>query len=127
MSTVTDPFLPSNPPTHPPKRVISSSEIGQLVLYTLDKFCKVLRLSDESLLLYYFICTIILISYSVIYVQIAHTDVPPMSNGIGNGTGTHAGWKQEPLHVPAQQEVAPSLYEELKLGHDGAGFKRLKP
>ncbi|XP_046405305.1 Ig-like and fibronectin type-III domain-containing protein 1 isoform X1 [Ischnura elegans] len=46
---------------------------------------------------------------------------------------TQQGWKQEILHVPAQSthsaasEVAPSLYEELKLGHDGAGFRRLKP
>ncbi|XP_049803084.1 Ig-like and fibronectin type-III domain-containing protein 1 isoform X1 [Schistocerca nitens] len=48
-----------------------------------------------------------------------------ISNGINPASG--AGWKQETLHVPAQQtEVAPSLYEELKLGQDGAGFKRLK-
>lgn len=46
---------------------------------------------------------------------------------MSNGGSSHAGWKHEPLHVPAQTEVAPSLYEELKLGHDGAGFKRLKP
>ena len=47
----------------------------------------------------------------------------------GHGPHAHAaGWKQEALHVPAQQqEVAPSLYEELKLGQDGAGFKKLKP
>lgn len=32
--------------------------------------------------------------------------------------------RQETLQV--QQEVNPSLYEELKLGQDGAGFKRLK-
>lgn len=32
--------------------------------------------------------------------------------------------RQEMLQV--QQEVNPSLYEELKLGQDGAGFKRLK-
>lgn len=38
------------------------------------------------------------------------------------------GWKNEALHVPpTQQEVNPTLYEELKLGQDGAGFKRLKP
>lgn len=35
------------------------------------------------------------------------------------------GWRPEALQVP--QEVNPTLYEELKLGHDGAGFKRLKP
>ncbi|CAG9815899.1 unnamed protein product [Phaedon cochleariae] len=36
-------------------------------------------------------------------------------------------WISENLHVPAQQEVDPTLYEELKLGQNGAGFKRLKP
>lgn len=54
------------------------------------------------------------------------------SNGTANGlavsssSGGH-GWKQESLHVPASTEVNPTLYEELKLGQDGAGFKRLKP
>ncbi|XP_034250543.1 Ig-like and fibronectin type-III domain-containing protein 1 [Thrips palmi] len=52
-------------------------------------------------------------------------------SGTGNGmpgASGGVGWKQESLHVPAQQqEVAPSLYEELKLGQDGAGFKKLKP
>uniref|UniRef100_T1HB70 Uncharacterized protein n=1 Tax=Rhodnius prolixus TaxID=13249 RepID=T1HB70_RHOPR len=38
-----------------------------------------------------------------------------------------SGWKQEQLHVPSSTEVPPSIYEELKLGQDGAGFKRLKP
>ncbi|KAG8287269.1 hypothetical protein J6590_042606 [Homalodisca vitripennis] len=62
------------------------------------------------------------------HIQISHSDVPPVvQNGIGNSTTSHAGWKHEPLHVPSQTEVAPSLYEELKLGQDGAGFKRLKP
>jgi len=57
-----------------------------------------------------------------------------VANGTANGVNpagshiqTQQGWKQETLHVPPQQtEVAPSLYEELKLGQDGAGFKRLK-
>jgi hypothetical protein len=57
-----------------------------------------------------------------------------VANGTANGVNpagshmqTQQGWKQETLHVPAQAtEVAPSLYEELKLGQDGAGFKRLK-
>ncbi|XP_077284865.1 Ig-like and fibronectin type-III domain-containing protein 2 isoform X2 [Arctopsyche grandis] len=35
------------------------------------------------------------------------------------------GWRPEALQFP--QEVNPTLYEELKLGQDGAGFKRLKP
>ncbi|XP_066906093.1 Ig-like and fibronectin type-III domain-containing protein 1 [Halyomorpha halys] len=39
----------------------------------------------------------------------------------------HSGWKHEQLHVPSSTEVAPSIYEELKLGQDGVGFKRLKP
>lgn len=48
--------------------------------------------------------------------------------GASHGASSAAGWKQESLHVPAQQqEVAPSLYEELKLGQDGVGFKKLKP
>lgn len=55
-----------------------------------------------------------------------------MSNGTANGIAVSAtsggqGWKQESLHVPAATEVNPTLYEELKLGQDGAGFKRLKP
>ncbi|KAF7279649.1 hypothetical protein GWI33_006881 [Rhynchophorus ferrugineus] len=54
-------------------------------------------------------------------------------NGSANGgisvssTSGGQGWKNEQLHVPATQEVNPTLYEELKLGQDGAGFKRLKP
>lgn len=53
-------------------------------------------------------------------------------NGTANGiavsssSGVH-GWRQEPLQVPNSAEVNPTLYEELKLGQDGAGFKRLKP
>ncbi|XP_068081772.1 Ig-like and fibronectin type-III domain-containing protein 2 [Anabrus simplex] len=58
----------------------------------------------------------------------------PNGNGLANGVNPASaqvqpqqGWKQETLHVPVQAtEVAPSLYEELKLGQDGAGFKRLK-
>lgn len=59
-----------------------------------------------------------------------------MGGGIANGVAlngqqqsplqTTNGWKSEQLHVPAN-EVAPSLYEELRLGSDGAGFMRLKP
>ncbi|XP_044737933.1 Ig-like and fibronectin type-III domain-containing protein 1 isoform X2 [Chrysoperla carnea] len=52
-----------------------------------------------------------------------------VANGVAvsQTSGGH-GWKQESLHVPqAAQEVNPTLYEELKLGSDGAGFKRLKP
>ncbi|XP_054267567.1 Ig-like and fibronectin type-III domain-containing protein 1 [Macrosteles quadrilineatus] len=60
------------------------------------------------------------------HIQISHSDVAPVSNGISS-SGPHTGWKHEPLHVPAQTEVPPTLYEELKLGQDGAGFKRLKP
>lgn len=55
------------------------------------------------------------------------------TNGISNGVSNSAAWRQETLQagptVPPQplREVDPTLYEELKLGHDGAGFKRLKP
>lgn len=49
---------------------------------------------------------------------------------------TSTDWRQEQLQpptpmehtnsvVPMATEVNPSLYEELKLGHEGAGFKRL--
>jgi hypothetical protein len=55
-----------------------------------------------------------------------------VSNGAANGISVSSasgvqGWKNEALHVPAATEVNPTLYEELKLGQDGAGFKRLKP
>lgn len=53
-----------------------------------------------------------------------------MSTGLANGVTHNAGiqgWKQEPLHVPMPTEVAPSLYEELRLGSNGAGFMKLKP
>lgn len=49
-----------------------------------------------------------------------------------NSNGTD--WRQERLQTPAVDqnsavpmatEVNPSLYEELKLGHEGVGFKRL--
>ncbi|KAH9635955.1 hypothetical protein HF086_015529 [Spodoptera exigua] len=54
--------------------------------------------------------------------------VAPMANGVSNS----AAWRQETLNnpgttIPNAREVDPTLYEELKLGHDGAGFKRLKP
>ncbi|XP_046969114.1 Ig-like and fibronectin type-III domain-containing protein 2 isoform X1 [Vanessa cardui] len=52
-------------------------------------------------------------------------------NGIANGISNSAAWRQETQNpgstLAAAREVDPSLYEELKLGHDGAGFKRLKP
>ncbi|XP_050664730.1 Ig-like and fibronectin type-III domain-containing protein 2 isoform X2 [Leptidea sinapis] len=49
------------------------------------------------------------------------------SNGNGSVSNSQA-WRMETQNstaVPAR-EVEPTLYEELKLGHDGAGFKRLK-
>lgn len=60
------------------------------------------------------------------------SDTVSVANGsVANGLAISSasggqGWKNESLHVPAQQEVNPTLYEELKLGQDGAGFKRLK-
>lgn len=53
-------------------------------------------------------------------------------NGVTNGVSNSAAWRQETLQnpgtaVPTAREVEPTLYEELKLGQDGAGFKRLKP
>lgn len=56
--------------------------------------------------------------------------IPAVSGQSGNGND----WRQEVLQtpisaessvVPMATEVNPSLYEELKLGHDRAGFKRL--
>ncbi|XP_026741674.1 Ig-like and fibronectin type-III domain-containing protein 2 isoform X2 [Trichoplusia ni] len=54
--------------------------------------------------------------------------VAPIANGVSNSSA----WRQETLNnpgttIPTAREVDPTLYEELKLGHDGAGFKRLKP
>ncbi|XP_045478484.1 Ig-like and fibronectin type-III domain-containing protein 2 [Harmonia axyridis] len=71
-------------------------------------------------------------------VNMDHIQVPQgqndstISNGGSNGLAVSSasgglGWKNEQLHVPQSQEVNPTLYEELKLGQDGAGFKRLKP
>ncbi|KAG7312486.1 hypothetical protein JYU34_001998 [Plutella xylostella] len=56
--------------------------------------------------------------------------VAPANGGVVSNS---AAWRQETLQnpgatsIPAAREVDPSLYEELKLGQDGAGFKRLKP
>ena len=48
--------------------------------------------------------------------------VPSVSNGV-----TPNGWHTETLHSPRlETEVAPTLYEELRLGSEGAGFRRLK-
>ncbi|XP_055528945.1 Ig-like and fibronectin type-III domain-containing protein 1 [Wyeomyia smithii] len=67
--------------------------------------------------------------------NVEHVQIPAVS---GQST---TDWRQESLHsangtattglgqdnsvVPMATEVNPSLYEELKLGHDRAGFKRL--
>lgn len=55
-----------------------------------------------------------------------------LTNGVGNGVSNSTAWRQETLNnpgptIPTAREVDPTLYEELKLGQDGAGFKRLKP
>ncbi|KAL1122201.1 hypothetical protein AAG570_003606, partial [Ranatra chinensis] len=50
------------------------------------------------------------------------------ANGTASGGGmSQGGWKHEQLHVPSSTEMPPSIYEELKLGQDGVGFKRLRP
>ncbi|XP_068617615.1 Ig-like and fibronectin type-III domain-containing protein 2 [Battus philenor] len=50
------------------------------------------------------------------------------TNGISSGVSNSSAWRQETLQNPSTaREVEPTLYEELKLGQDGAGFKRLKP
>lgn len=64
------------------------------------------------------------------HIQIGQSSEVPTLNGSLNGSAvpqSQLGWKHEQLHVPTATEVAPSLYEELKLGQDGVGFKRLKP
>lgn len=49
--------------------------------------------------------------------------VPSVSNGL-----TGNGWHSETLHPPRPEtEVPPTLYEELRLGTEGVGFRRLKP
>ncbi|XP_052873386.1 Ig-like and fibronectin type-III domain-containing protein 1 [Anopheles cruzii] len=71
--------------------------------------------------------------------NVEHVQIPAVSGQSVAGAG--ADWRQESLHtangtattglshenavVPMATEVNPSLYEELKLGHDRAGFKRL--
>ncbi|XP_050094930.1 Ig-like and fibronectin type-III domain-containing protein 1 [Anopheles aquasalis] len=71
--------------------------------------------------------------------NVEHVQIPAVSGQSVTGSG--ADWRQESLHtangtattglnvdngvVPMATEVNPSLYEELKLGHDRAGFKRL--
>lgn len=56
---------------------------------------------------------------------------PRPGNGIANGVSSSAAWRNETLQaggsIAPAREVDPTLYEELKLGQDGAGFKRLKP
>uniref|UniRef100_A0A6B2EFR4 Putative receptor mediating netrin-dependent axon guidance n=1 Tax=Phlebotomus kandelakii TaxID=1109342 RepID=A0A6B2EFR4_9DIPT len=67
-------------------------------------------------------------------VNMEHVHIPAVS---GESAG-ETGWRQEVLQTPATTtnveqnavvpmatEVNPTLYEELKLGHEGAGFKRL--
>ncbi|XP_055693632.1 Ig-like and fibronectin type-III domain-containing protein 1 [Lutzomyia longipalpis] len=67
-------------------------------------------------------------------VNMEHVHIPAVSGD----TGTEPGWRQEALQpptsttsveqnavVPMATEVNPTLYEELKLGHEGVGFKRL--
>ncbi|KAJ0174849.1 hypothetical protein K1T71_009957 [Dendrolimus kikuchii] len=54
------------------------------------------------------------------------------NGGTTNGVSNSTAWRQETQQNPSTatpnaREVDPTLYEELKLGHDGAGFKRLKP
>ncbi|XP_062560024.1 Ig-like and fibronectin type-III domain-containing protein 1 [Armigeres subalbatus] len=67
--------------------------------------------------------------------NVEHVQIPAVSGQNGtdwrqeslhtaNGTAT-TGLNQENSVVPMATEVNPSLYEELKLGHDRAGFKRL--
>ncbi|XP_037031427.1 Ig-like and fibronectin type-III domain-containing protein 2 isoform X3 [Bradysia coprophila] len=63
-------------------------------------------------------------------VNMEHVQISAVSADNSNGTE----WRQERLQTPAVDqssvvpmatEVNPSLYEELKLGHEGVGFKRL--
>ncbi len=49
-----------------------------------------------------------------------------IGNEISDGVTQSEGWKQEILQVAPATEVNPTIYEELRLGTDGAGFKRLK-
>ncbi len=50
-----------------------------------------------------------------------------VSNGITANGITANGWHNEQLHPPrTETEVAPTLYEELRLGSENVGFRRLK-
>lgn len=54
----------------------------------------------------------------------AESTETPASSATAAGT---AGWKQESLHAnTTATEVAPTVYEELRLGAEGAGFKRFR-
>lgn len=55
--------------------------------------------------------------------QIVQNEVVNDASEVATPNG---GWRQEALEVVPATEVGPSLYEELRLGTDGAGFKRLK-
>lgn len=43
----------------------------------------------------------------------------------GPGVGDGVGIDDSNAIVPMATEVNPSIYEELKLGQEGAGFKKL--
>lgn len=62
--------------------------------------------------------------------QTSNDTLQIIQNEVGNDGSELAtpseGWKQEALQVAPATEVGPSLYEELRLGTDGVGFKRLK-
>lgn len=54
-----------------------------------------------------------------------------IQNEIGNDATNETAtptpvWRQEVLQAAPATETNPTLYEELRLGTDGAGFKRLK-
>lgn len=68
-------------------------------------------------------------------VNMDHIQDQSQVNGIATSvTSGGTGWKQETLNVPSGQmgsmmhhEPTNTPYEELKLGQDGAGFKKLCP
>lgn len=88
------------------------------------------HVSDNNL---NYFANLIIIFVFLISHQISAVSPTTEANGTHNSITFPSDWRQERLHSPSSlsdpspsaTEVNPSLYEELKLGHDGVGFKRL--
>lgn len=50
---------------------------------------------------------------------------PDSSSTATTAVNSNISEPTQPSSIPTATEVNPSIYDELKLGHKGAGFKRL--